>query len=81
MKEAMEQFMANSQPIPRTGHPEDIAGMVLYLASDDAEWVTGQAMVVDGGLTIGANFGSQGGIPQGQSPIPLTGFMGPSFEG
>jgi NAD(P)-dependent dehydrogenase (short-subunit alcohol dehydrogenase family) len=41
------------QPIARPGEPEDIASMVLFLASDDSEWVTGQAMVVDGGLLAG----------------------------
>src|SRR5260370_16194905 len=55
-KEAMEDWMAKGQPLQRAGHPEDIAGMALYLASDDAQWVTGQAMIVDGGLTIGTQF-------------------------
>ena len=77
VKEAMEQLMAGGQPIPRAGHPDDIAGMVLYLASDDAEWVTGQAMVVDGGLTSGLAI--REGAPQ--RTIPQSGFMGPSFEG
>src|SRR6266851_3894372 len=76
VKDAMEQWMAKGQPIPRAGHPDDIAGMVLYLASDDGEWVTGQAMIVDGGLTSGTAFGNAQGAPQ--QPIPLSGFMGPS---
>jgi NAD(P)-dependent dehydrogenase (short-subunit alcohol dehydrogenase family) len=61
--------MARSQPIPRAGRPEDIAAMALFLASDDAEWITGTAMVVDGGMNTGnarIKFG--------------TGFSGPSFE-
>lgn len=40
-----------SAPLLRIGQPEEIAGMALYLASDDASFVTGQVMVVDGGLT------------------------------
>jgi 3-oxoacyl-[acyl-carrier protein] reductase len=40
-------------PMARFGTPEDVAGLALYLASDDAAYVTGQAFVVDGGLTIG----------------------------
>jgi NAD(P)-dependent dehydrogenase (short-subunit alcohol dehydrogenase family) len=72
------QFLAQIQAIPRAGRPEDIAGMALYLASDDAEWVTGQAMVVDGGLTAG---GSALGQRQDQSVLQVPGnFAGPSFE-
>ena len=41
----------SSQPISRIGQPDEIAGMALYLASDEASFVTGQVMVVDGGMT------------------------------
>lgn len=43
--------MAHIQPWPDTGQGEDIAGAALFLASDDARFVTGEALVVDGGLT------------------------------
>ena len=36
-------------PLGRIGHPAEIAQMILYLASDDASWVTGNVMVIDGG--------------------------------
>jgi NAD(P)-dependent dehydrogenase (short-subunit alcohol dehydrogenase family) len=38
-------------PIGRVGTADDIAGAALYLASDDASWVTGSLLVVDGGMT------------------------------
>jgi len=35
--------------LARKGQPEDIAFAVLYLASDESRWITGQTLVVDGG--------------------------------
>ena len=80
VKEAMEEWMAKGQPIQRAGHPEDIAGMALYLASDDARWVTGQAMIVDGGLTVGSQFLNAGERGQNPTALPPAGYVGPSFE-
>ncbi|TFH23484.1 MAG: SDR family oxidoreductase [Myxococcales bacterium] len=37
-------------PIPRAGTPEDVAALVLYLASDTASWITGQVIALNGGL-------------------------------
>ncbi|MXO74309.1 SDR family oxidoreductase [Altererythrobacter aerius] len=39
-------------PLGRLGKPDDIAGPVLFLASDAAAWITGQTIMVDGGYTI-----------------------------
>ncbi|HKN00166.1 MAG TPA: SDR family oxidoreductase [Candidatus Binataceae bacterium] len=72
-EEGAEKNMARMQPIPRAGRPDDIANMALFLASDDAEWITGTAMVVDGGMNTGnARFRLAG--------LPDAGFSGPSFE-
>jgi 3-oxoacyl-[acyl-carrier protein] reductase len=43
---------ARATPIGRVGHPEDIAGAVLYFCSDTAAYVTGQVFWVDGGLFL-----------------------------
>lgn len=44
---------AKAQPVKRAGRPEDIAAAVAYLASDDAAFVTGTHILVDGGMLIG----------------------------
>jgi meso-butanediol dehydrogenase / (S,S)-butanediol dehydrogenase / diacetyl reductase len=44
-----ESAYLKTQPIPKAGTPGDIAAMALFLASDDARWITGATMVVDGG--------------------------------
>lgn len=49
--EAVRPVLEKIQPIPRAGEPEDIASAALFLASDDSSFITGQALVVDGGLT------------------------------
>jgi NAD(P)-dependent dehydrogenase (short-subunit alcohol dehydrogenase family) len=40
-------------PLGRLGEPEDVARAVLFLASDEASWITGHALVVDGGFSAG----------------------------
>jgi NAD(P)-dependent dehydrogenase (short-subunit alcohol dehydrogenase family) len=42
-----------TQPIPRIAEPDEVGYMALYLASDEASYVTGEIMVIDGGAMIG----------------------------
>lgn len=46
--------LAKSIPLKRFGDPQDVANAVLFLASDDASYITGHVLTVDGGLTLGA---------------------------
>ena len=48
---ARAAFIAR-QPMGRLGTPEEIAALAVYLASDEARFITGQSLVIDGGLTL-----------------------------
>jgi 2-hydroxycyclohexanecarboxyl-CoA dehydrogenase len=48
----LREAYTRAVPIGRLGKPEDIAGAVLFLASDDADFITGQTISVSGGLTM-----------------------------
>ncbi len=50
--EGREEQVAAGYPLRRLGVPDDVASAVAFLASDDAAWVTGQTLVVDGGLLL-----------------------------
>jgi NAD(P)-dependent dehydrogenase (short-subunit alcohol dehydrogenase family) len=50
----LEQISSLAQPITRAGLPQDIANAVCFLASDESDFITGHALVVDGGMTLGA---------------------------
>jgi NAD(P)-dependent dehydrogenase (short-subunit alcohol dehydrogenase family) len=42
-------------PLGRNGQPADIAAMILFLASEEASWVTGTTIPIDGGVMAGRN--------------------------
>lgn len=50
--EALEQTI-QATPMGRLGDPEEIAGAVAWLCSDDASFITGEQLVIDGGFTVG----------------------------
>jgi NAD(P)-dependent dehydrogenase (short-subunit alcohol dehydrogenase family) len=51
--ELIAGFAEEAQPVARGGRPEDIAAAVAFLASDDAAFITGTHLLVDGGILIG----------------------------
>jgi NAD(P)-dependent dehydrogenase (short-subunit alcohol dehydrogenase family) len=50
--EGREAQVAATYPLKRLGVPEDVAGAVAFLCSRDAAWITGQTIVIDGGVTL-----------------------------
>jgi NAD(P)-dependent dehydrogenase (short-subunit alcohol dehydrogenase family) len=55
-REEVRELLHRAHPLGRMGKPAEVAKCVLFLASDDASFVTGHALVIDGGITAG--FGS-----------------------
>ncbi len=52
MKEKARDEILKNIPIGRLGSPQDVAGVCLFLASKEADYITGQTIVVDGGMAI-----------------------------
>ena len=48
------EYLVDRIPLKRTGHPSDLDGAVVFLASDASAYVTGQTLLVDGGITTGS---------------------------
>jgi NAD(P)-dependent dehydrogenase (short-subunit alcohol dehydrogenase family) len=56
----LKRIMERSQPWPEHGRPEHIAGAALFLASDDASFVVGHNLIVDGGMmAAGPRYGDR----------------------
>ena len=49
---AVRDYWSKRAPLGRLGQPEDIAGPVLFFATDDSAWCTGALLVVDGGTSV-----------------------------
>jgi len=72
--ESLKKFakgLAKAQAMGRVGQPEDIARAALWLASDESEWVTGHAQVVDGGVFAGRPWSRQADWITGNRPIKM----------
>ncbi|MCZ7434662.1 SDR family oxidoreductase [Streptomyces sp. WMMC1477] len=52
--EGREEEAVRRYPLGRLGLPEDIGGAAAFLTSDDSQWITGQTLVMDGGLFLNA---------------------------
>ena len=59
--DVLRTVMVQAQPLPRAGEPVDIANAALWLASDESAFVTGQAIVVDGGMSVEPDSRSRAG--------------------
>ena len=51
--EEFRKMNADANPVKRVGYPEDIAAAVTFLSADEASYLTGQTLYVDGGITLG----------------------------
>jgi 3-oxoacyl-[acyl-carrier protein] reductase len=54
LPEQARQFVLTSTPLGRIGSVEDVAAAAVYLASDEAAYVTGQVLGIDGGMMMGS---------------------------
>lgn len=52
LSEKVKEGAVNTIPLKRLGNPEDVANAVTFLASDEAEYITGQVINVDGGMVM-----------------------------
>lgn len=71
LPEQMKQMMARRTPLRRNGQPEDIAGAILMLVLDEAGYVTGTYLNIDGGMQLGqAGMEDISAVNRSQLPAP-----------
>ncbi|RLU84921.1 beta keto-acyl synthase [Streptomyces griseocarneus] len=70
---AMQDAIVAGTPLGRLGTPEEFAEVVAFLASDRSSWITGQVLLADGGLTLGATLLSPPATPRRSVAEPGTG--------
>ena len=69
MREAPEMVSKNASifaPLGRIGEPQEIAAAIHFLVSDDASYITGQVLAVDGGWSAGTSLQAFGMVAAGQ---------------
>ncbi|MFC9943262.1 SDR family oxidoreductase [Streptomyces pratensis] len=69
---AMQAAVVAGTPLGRLGRPEEFAEVVAFLASDRASWITGQLLLADGGLSLGARLLSPAGAPAPTETAPAV---------
>ncbi len=52
--QAWVEYLVDRIPVKRPGRPDDLDGAIIFLASEESRYVTGQTLLVDGGITTGA---------------------------
>lgn len=52
MTKEIEEIQAKNSPLSRIGKPNDVADVIVFLASDQARWLTGQLLYVGGGNRV-----------------------------
>ncbi len=63
--EGWVEYLNDRIPLNRPGKPHDLDGAIVFLASDESEYVTGQTLLVDGGISTGATHALPEEIPEG----------------
>jgi NAD(P)-dependent dehydrogenase (short-subunit alcohol dehydrogenase family) len=64
---AWVEYLVDRIPVKRPGRPEDLEGPIVFLASESSRYVTGQTVLVDGGISTGATRASVDPAPRASS--------------